>query len=211
MPPPRRALLAAAVLAPLVACGRRRKPAAAVVPAGAVVLALGDSLTFGTGAAPEESYPAQLARLTGWQVVNAGVPGDTSAQALERLPALLAEHAPALVIVGLGGNDFLRRLPDEGTRANLRRICETARAAGAQVLLLGVPQPTLTAGLSGRLSDHPLYAETADALKLPLHGGGWSEVLADAALRSDQIHANGAGYRRFAERLADAARTLGLR
>lgn len=211
MPSPRRALLAAAVLAPLVGCGRRRKPAAAVVPAGAVVLALGDSLTFGTGAAPDESYPAQLARLTGWQVVNAGVPGDTSAQALERLPALLAEHAPALVIVGLGGNDFLRRLPDEATRANLRRICETARAAGAQVLLLGVPQPTLTAGLSGRLSDHPLYAETADALNLPLHGGGWSEVLADAALRADQIHANGAGYRRFAERLADAARTLGLR
>lgn len=53
------------------------------------MLALGDSLTFGTGAAPDASYPAVLAGLTGWRIVNAGVPGDTAAQALERLPESL--------------------------------------------------------------------------------------------------------------------------
>ncbi|HPK31451.1 MAG TPA: GDSL-type esterase/lipase family protein, partial [Ottowia sp.] len=117
----------------LPGCGRER-PRSRPVPAGAVVLALGDSLTWGTGAPPEASYPAVLARLTGWQVVNAGVPGDTSAQALARLPAMLAEHRPALVIVSIGGNDFLRRLPEADTRANVRAICEQTLKSGAQVL-----------------------------------------------------------------------------
>ena len=75
------ALLASVALAP---CGPRPVNARPVLP-GAVVLALGDSLSFGTGAPPKASYPAELARLTGWEVVNAGVPGDTSAQARERL------------------------------------------------------------------------------------------------------------------------------
>ncbi|NRF68859.1 arylesterase [Aquincola sp. S2] len=210
----RRALLQAVSAGALLlaaGCGRKKGPKVAAVPAGAVVLALGDSLTHGTGAAPDESYPAQLAQLSGWQVVNAGVPGDTSAQALERLPALLAEHAPRLVLVGIGGNDLLRRLPEDTTRANLRRICELARAAGAQVLLIAVPRPSVSAAFSGSLADHAMYAETADALSLPLHREGWSQVLADARLRSDQIHANAAGYRHFAERLAAAAREMGLR
>ncbi|HEY0883859.1 MAG TPA: GDSL-type esterase/lipase family protein, partial [Ramlibacter sp.] len=86
----RRRLFLAACAVALAACGRRRKMDG--IPAGAVVLALGDSLTWGTGATPETSYPAVLAGLTGWQVVNAGVPGDTSAAALARLPGLLQEH-----------------------------------------------------------------------------------------------------------------------
>lgn len=90
------------------------------------MLALGDSLTFGYGANPGESYPAQLQKLTGWSVVNGGVSGDTSAQALSRLPALLARK-PKLVIVGIGGNDFLRKVPEEQTRANIAKIIETVR------------------------------------------------------------------------------------
>ena len=60
----------------------------------------------------------ELARLTGWNVVNAGISGDTSAGALERLPALLQEHQPRLVVVSIGGNDFLRRMPVADTRSN---------------------------------------------------------------------------------------------
>ncbi|MFX6601416.1 GDSL-type esterase/lipase family protein, partial [Acinetobacter baumannii] len=86
-----------------------------------------------------------LAARTGWNVINAGVSGNTSAQALERLPALLQEHRPTLVIVSIGGNDFLRRLPLETTRTNLRRIGEQARASGAQVLLVAVPGLSLMA------------------------------------------------------------------
>lgn len=193
----------------LAGCARRRVRADPV-PAGATVLALGDSLTHGTGATPDAAYPAVLARLSGWRVVNAGVPGDTSTQALERLPALLQEHQPALVLLGLGGNDFLRRLPEGETRTRLRQAVELSRAAGAQVLLIAVPRPTLAAAFTGSLSDHPIYGELAEAMRLPLHRQGWSEVLADAALRSDQLHANAQGYAQFAQGLAATARAVGL-
>ena len=199
-------LLAATMLA---ACGR--KPVVGrKIAAGATVLALGDSLTFGTGATPETSYPTVLARLTGWNVVNAGIPGDTSAQALARLPALLQEHSPQLVLVGIGGNDFLRRMSETDTRANIRRICEQALAAGAQVMLIAVPAPSAAAVIAGSLSDHPLYQEIADSLRLPLHANGWSTVLANAALRSDQIHANAQGYEAFANGLLSTARAAQL-
>ena len=185
---------------------RRGQP----VARGATVLALGDSITYGTGATPETGYPSVLAQLTGWTVVNAGVPGDTSEQALQRLPALLQEHTPALVLVSIGGNDFLRRLPTAATRATIRRICETTLAARAQVLLIAVPAVNLAAAVVRSLDDHPLYAELADELKLPLQRGGWSEVLADASLRADAVHANAQGYARFAQRLAATAREAGL-
>ncbi|WP_326539563.1 GDSL-type esterase/lipase family protein [Pseudorhodoferax sp.] len=193
----------------LAACGRtpvKGQP----VPPGATVLALGDSLTFGTGTTPESAYPAVLAALSGWQVVNAGVPGDTSAQVLERLPALLQEHRPALVLLGAGGNDLLRRLPEADTRRHLQQAVEQIRASGAQVLLVAVPRPSVAAAFTGSLSDHPLYGELAEAMKLPLHRQGWSEVLADARLRSDQIHANAEGYAVFARGLVATARAVGF-
>ncbi len=157
-----------------------------------------------------ENRPEVLAQLTGWNVVNAGVPGDVSAGALARLPDLLAQHQPQLVLVGIGGNDFLRRLPEADTRAHLRAICAACTSAGAQVLLIGVPQPSLAAAATRSLSDHPMYEDIAGQLQLPLHGGGWAAVLGDAALRSDPIHANAQGYARFAQGLADAARKAGL-
>ena len=190
-------------------CSRPRVRAQPVLP-GASVLALGDSLTFGTGATPDTAYPAVLAGLSGWRVVNAGVPGDTAAQGLERLPALLQEHTPALVLVGLGGNDFLRRLPEADTRRHVQAACEQARAAGAQVLLIAVPRPSVAAAFTGSLTDHPLYGEIAEQMKLPLHRQGWSEVLADESLRSDAIHANARGYAQFAKGLAGTARAVGL-
>jgi acyl-CoA thioesterase I len=205
----RRALIVTVALA-LSGCGRKKPAAGVALPAGSTVLALGDSITFGTGADSAAAYPAQLATLAGWNVVNAGVPGDTAAQAVERLPALLAEHKPALVVLSAGGNDFLRRVPTAETEAALRSAIGQAREAGAQVLLVAVPQPSIGAALGAGLSDHPLYARLADELKLPLHANGWTTVLGDEKLRSDQIHANAAGYRAFAEGLAATLRSTGL-
>ncbi|MES2958812.1 MAG: GDSL-type esterase/lipase family protein [Pseudomonadota bacterium] len=209
LPIRRRALLFAAA-AGLAACGKKKAPALQALPPGSVVLALGDSITHGTGAPPEAAYPAQLAQLTGWTVINGGVPGDTSAQALERLPALLAQHKPALLIVSIGGNDFLRRLSEADTAANVRRIVAAGRDAGAQVLLVAVPRPTLAAAAGAGLADHPLYEKLGGELALPVHSGGWSRVLGDEQLKSDQIHANAAGYRVFAEALTTTLRAMGL-
>jgi acyl-CoA thioesterase I len=203
----RRTLLLTALL---TACGRRKPAMTLALPAGSVALALGDSITHGTGAAPEAAYPMQLARLSAWNVINGGVPGDTSAQALARLPALLSEHRPALVIVSLGGNDFLRRLPEADTEANLRRCAALSRDADAQVVLVAVPRPTLAAAIGAGLSDHPLYEKIATDLALPLQAGGWARVLGNEKLRSDQIHANAEGYRVFAESLAATLRAAGL-
>lgn len=200
--------LAAGLAASLAGCGRQ-SPGTAVAP-GATVLALGDSITFGTGAPPEASYPAVLARLTGWNVVNAGVPGNVSAQALQRLPALLEQHTPSLVLLSIGGNDLLRQLPEAQTREHIRQSVGLARAAGAQVVLIGVPRPSMAGALIGSLSDHPMYADLARELQLPLYADGWARVLGDADLRSDTIHANAAGYEAFARGLADALRERGL-
>lgn len=197
-------LLAAA----LAGCGRDNKTAQPVPP-GSTALALGDSLTFGTGASAETSYPTVLAGLTGWNVVNAGVPGDTSAQALARLPALLAEHQPKLVIVSIGGNDFLRKLPESDTRTHVHAICKQSLAAGAQVLLVAVPRATVAAAL-GQMTDHALYAEVAKDLKIPLQREAWGEVLAQPDLRADAVHANARGYAQFARSVQGTAAAIGL-
>lgn len=200
----RRRFLLATIVLPVVAalagCGKKGLTGRQLA-AGATVLALGDSITFGIGASAETSYPTVLARLTGWNVINAGVSGDTSAQALARVPALLQEHVPPLVLVSIGGNDFLRRLPEAQTRANIQKICELCLVSGAQVLLVAIPRFSASAAITGALSDHPMYEDIAQSLKLPLHAQGWSTVLSNAALKSDQIHANAQGYEQFARGL----------
>lgn len=174
------------------------------------MLALGDSLTFGTGAPADAAYPVRLAALTGWNIVNAGVPADTSAQARERLPKLLAEHAPKLVLLSIGGNDLLRQLPEADTRMNIAAMLEEIRASGAQAVLIAVPRPAVMAALLRSLDDHPLYAELAEAHRAPLFASGWAKVLSDPALKADHIHANAAGYERLARDLHGFLRDAGL-
>jgi lysophospholipase L1-like esterase len=205
----RRRLLVALAAAPLAACGRK-VPRYEAIPPGSTVLALGDSLTFGTGAGAEAAYPARLAAMTGWQVVNAGVPADTSAQARERLPRLLAEHAPKLVLLSIGGNDFLRQVPEAETRTNIAAMLDEIRAAGAQPMLIAVPRPAVMAALLRSLDDHPLYEALAGERRVPLFASGWAKVLSDPALKADQIHANAAGYERFARDLHGFLREAGI-
>ncbi len=204
----RRLLLASTAAIALAACGKHQ-PKAQALPAEATVLALGDSLTQGVGAKAGEAWPTLLAERTGWDVINAGISGDTSAQALDRLPDLLEEHAPALVVVSIGGNDFLRQMSADAAQANIRRICQQAKDSGAQVLLVAVPQFSLIAAGTGRLSDHPLYATLAKELQLPLLEGAWAEVLSKPQWRSDQVHANAEGYAHFNAKLLDFARQHG--
>ena len=162
-----------------------------------VIVAFGDSLTHGTGASRDTAYPAVLASLTGRTVVNAGVPGDTTASALQRLPAVLAEHQPRLVLLCLGGNDMLRKHPESATESNLRLLVQTIRASGAEVMLIAVPQPKLFGGAPD------FYGRIAREMQLPLEDDVFNTVLKDNRLKADPIHANAAGYRVVAERLAE--------
>ena len=99
------------------------------------------------------------------------MPGDTSEAALERLPALLEEHRPQLVLVSLGGNDFLRGIAAEQTDAALRQILVQVRSAGAQAVLVAVPRPSAIGAAIGKLSDHPLYESVAQGAGVPLLAG----------------------------------------
>ena len=177
----------------LVACDRA--PTLPRLSPHDVILAFGDSLTHGTGASEETAYPAVLASLTGHTVINAGVPGDTTTTGLQRLPAVLAEYKPRLVLLCLGGNDMLRRQPEATTENNLRLLVQTIRASGAEVVLIGVPEPKLFGGAPD------FYARVAKDMKLPLEDEVFNDVLKDNRLKSDPIHANAAGYHQVAERL----------
>ena len=189
----------------LAGCGRRRFRK---LVAGDAILAVSDSLTAGFGAPKGADYPAQLAQILGHKVINGGVSGDTSAQALARLPDLLVQK-PKLVVVSIGGNDFLQRQPESGTRENIRKMVADIRATGVPAVLVAIPHFT-TGALLGMVSEHRLYAELADELDVPLLKGAWADILGDKDLKSDAVHANAAGYRLFAEQLAGFLRKLGL-
>lgn len=168
-----------------------------------VIVAFGDSLTYGTGAAEIESYPAVLGQLIDRKVVRAGVPGETTAGGLERLESVLDEHRPALVILCLGGNDMLGKRGDEEIKDNLRKIIQAIRGRGISVVLFGVPRPALVT------SAPPFYAELAAEFDIPYEGKIVTDVLYQRELKSDPIHPNAKGYRRMAEAFADLLKKAG--
>jgi acyl-CoA thioesterase-1 len=198
----RRLLLALTLLLVVASCGEKPQQLPRLGPSD-IVLAFGDSLTYGTGAGPEESYPKILAGLINRPVVGAGVPGETTEGGLERLPGVLDEVKPKLLLLCLGGNDMLRQMSRAAIEANLRAMIETARARGVQVVLIGVPEPVLFGGAA------PLYDKLAAELKVPYEKNILPTVLFDRELKSDQIHPNARGYVRVAQALADFLRKAG--
>jgi len=169
----------------------------------AVVLAFGDSLTYGTGANEDESYPAQLAHLIGRRIVREGVPGEISAAGLARLPAALDEHRPRLLLLCHGGNDFLRRLPRDQAAENVRAMIRAARDRGIDVLLIGTPDIGFT------LTPPEFYAGIAKEFRIPYEGDVLTRIFRNGELKSDQVHPNAKGYRLMAERVVELLRKSG--
>lgn len=192
----------ALLLAVLVSCGEK-VPRVAPVGPNEVIVAFGDSLTYGTGAAETESYPVVLGQLIGRKVVKAGVPGEVTAQGLMRLPRVIEEHRPALMIVCLGGNDMLRRMDEAQVRKNLREIIGAIRAQGIAVVLVGVPKPALIA------SAPAFYDELAKEFGIPYEGKVVTDVMYQLELKADPIHPNAKGYRRMAEAIAELLKKAG--
>jgi acyl-CoA thioesterase-1 len=169
---------------------------------GANLIAFGDSLTAGYGAGAGADYPARLSALIGEPVINAGVSGDTTGSALARLEADVLARDPRIVIVGLGGNDFLGGVPIASTEVNLREIVRKIEGAGAMVVLLGFRFPSLTADYEA------MYKRVAKEERCLLVAGVLRSILTDQSLKSDAIHPNARGYQLMAERVSGPCKKL---
>ncbi len=205
----RRTLLAGCCAAVFLAGCKKAVKLAAIQP-GQTVLAFGDSVTFGLGASRGEDWPSLLAQKTGWNVVNAGVSGDTAQNGKNRIQALLNAHRPALVIIEIGGNDFLRRQPSKAVKEDIRLMIKAARQTDAQVALVAVPELSLLGLVAGKPSDSPIYEELADEEKVALIPNVFSETLARPELCADRIHPNALGYQFMAAGMYARLKELGL-
>jgi acyl-CoA thioesterase-1 len=160
-----------------------------------IILAFGDSLTYGTGTSRDNAYPAVLERLTGRKVINAGVPGETSNRGLIRLANLIDQYQPDLIIICHGANDILRKLDLNRTRDNIQQMIDMARQNNSQVILIGVPEFSLF------LDTSPIYQSLAEQNKIPLEENSLSNIIGNNALKSDHVHPNSDGYRVLAKNI----------
>jgi acyl-CoA thioesterase I len=190
-----------ASLATLAACANATSSPLAPSPTAArapgLIVALGDSLTSGHGIGEQDAYPAVLqgyleARQLSYQVVNKGVSGNTSADALQRLPDALSGDVRVL-IVALGANDGLRGVPVPTVKANLSRIIREAQKRDIQVLLCGLEAFPIY-GLTYTVDFHRMYRQLAQEYNVPLVPFILADVIGQPdLLLPDRIHPNAAG------------------
>jgi acyl-CoA thioesterase-1 len=173
---------------------------AASASASQTIVVVGDSLSSGYGLTAEQSWVSMLrerldSEAYGYDVVNASIAGDTSAGGLARLPRLLAEHSPAVVVIELGGNDGLRGQPVDVLRSNLAKMIELSQQHGARVVLAGMRIPP-NYGPAYTQSFAAVYSELSMRYQIALV----DFLLAGVALhpelmQADGIHANAAGQK----------------
>ncbi len=172
--------------------------------AGPSLLVVGDSLSAGYGVSTDQRWVTLLAgrlqsRCDDVEVINASVSGDTSSGGLTRLPPLLQQHRPGIVIIELGGNDGLRGISTQTMRENLLRMVRAAQAAGARVLLLGVRLPA-NYGSDFVNAFHQVYYDAAATASVPLVPFFLEGVALDPGLmQADAIHPNDQAQPRLLE------------
>ncbi|HKJ13914.1 MAG: arylesterase [Desulfobulbaceae bacterium] len=181
-------LLLASLL--LTACGGPEP----VTLRGDNIICFGDSLTFGTGAPRDKSYPAQLAEMIGQPVINSGIPGDTTDRALRRLERDVLSKSPRIVLITLGGNDLKNGVNKKTAFKNLKDIVDTIQASGALVVFGGI---RLLFWDRGYEEEYEKLAAETGALLVPDILGG---LMGHEELMHDTIHPNGAGYKIMAQK-----------
>jgi acyl-CoA thioesterase I len=169
---------------------------------GETIICFGDSITAGSGANQGNDYPSLLSQILGIPVINAGVGGDTTRDALARVDADVLQHNPRMVIIEFSGNDFLRSIPREETLDNLDKLIQMIQGAGAMVVLAEVAAGTFG---DAYLEGFQRIAKKRHALLVPNIMKG---ILFNPSLKSDEIHPNDAGYRLIAERIYIAIEPL---
>lgn len=155
--------------------------------AGTNIIFFGDSLVQGVGASEGRSLPSLLSEKIGIPVINAGVSGDTTEMALARIERDVLNKDPKLVVIVLGGNDFLRRVPKTQTLANIKNIITQIQAKGSSVVLAG-----FNASIFGSYNSD--YKKIAKQTKSGFVENIFSGVLNHKELMSDAIHPNDKGY-----------------
>lgn len=163
-------------------------------PPQGVILAFGDSLTYGYGANPSESYPKRLEEKLGRKVINGGISGELSKEGLKRLPTLLQIYKPKILILCHGGNDILKKQDLQTLRTNLEQMIRLAQTHNIDVILVSVPQFGIL-----QLTPPSLYAELAKAYHLEIEEDILADILHDNRYKSDYIHPNALGYQKMAE------------
>ncbi len=165
---------------------------------GANIICFGDSITFGYGANPGEDYPVALRKMVRFPVINAGVDGDTTFSALERLENDVLLKNPRLVIVEFCGNDFLKKIPKEDTVRNLKVIIERIQNKGAMVALVDI-----SAGMF--FSEYrAAFKKLAAEKKAIFVSGVLNRIITNPAMKSDFLHPNARGYKIVASRVHSA-------
>jgi len=162
------------------------------------IICFGDSLTYGTGAGKGMDYPSQLSKLIGRPVLNAGVPGDTTARALKRLARDVLSKKPDMVLITLGGNDLKNGVSGDVAFRNLTRIVVSIQDSGAKVIIGGIKFPFRDRGFGKG------YQELADETGALLIPDIFEGIMGKRKLMSDAIHPNDAGYKIIAQRFYDA-------
>ncbi len=169
---------------------------------GKNIICFGDSLTTGEGAEPGNDYPSILAKQISLPVINAGESGDTTYNALKRLQVDVLEKRPLVVIIVLGGNDFLKKIPLEETFKNLEIIVKMIQDAGAITVLAELHSGII---LSGYSKGYRRIARKHKAVLIPELLDG---IINKPILKSDYIHPNTAGYKIMAERITKAIQPI---
>jgi len=169
---------------------------------GTTIVCFGDSLTAGTGGEKGKDYPSLLRGQVDLPVINAGVPGDTTASALDRLKKDVLRHDPKIVIITLGGNDFMNRVPKQETLKNLGAIVDQIQSQGAMVVFAAVQ--------TGFWGD--IYSEDYQKLSRQKHfvliPNVLKDILFDPRYKYDRIHPNSEGYRIMAGRIYQKIKPL---
>jgi len=187
-------ILISILLSFLVSACDKPTPVFEKLSSEAVILAFGDSLTYGSGTSKETNYPSILSKISSHKVVNAGISGEVTQAGVSRLPSLLDKHQPELLVLIHGGNDMIRKITPQQIANNLKQMINEAKQRNIKVVMFGVPKPSLFL-----LDSADIYSQVAEELNIPIDSKTLPKILSDNSLKSDSIHPNQKGYKILAE------------
>lgn len=162
---------------------------------GKNIICFGDSITWGYGVNPGEDFPSILAKMVSFPVINAGIDGDTTQEAIKRLTLDVLEREPLLVIIEFGGNDFLRKIPKEITMKNIREMVDKSQGQGAMVAIADISSGMF---LKEYRTEFSKLAKEKQVIFIPSILSG---IITNPSLKSDFIHPNAGGYKLITQRI----------